>query len=132
MGCGSRCWVARLLVVDAFPVVWGVYVFESVGIALDQGVGVFVPEGAVVLVVSSGDDAVPELVIFKFLTALVVVVPVLVDAAVVDVFHLVGIAGLFGGSAADGVDLVDGRGSDLIGLPRYDLLIDVEALQDGA
>ena len=97
-----------------------------------EGVGVFVPEGAVGGVVGGGDDAVTELIVFKFLAALVLTIPTGVDAAVVYVFSLVNGVDARRGCLADGVDLGDDRRSDGVGLLLDDSLVDLEALQDGS
>ena len=55
------------LVVDAFPVIRGVNVFEPVGVALDEGVGIFIPKGAMGVVRDVRDDAVAELIVLKLL-----------------------------------------------------------------
>src|SRR5690349_2905683 len=100
--------------------------------ALDESVGVFVPEGAVVLVVGGADDAVAKLVVFELLAAPVHAVPVLVDRRVVNLECLVGGAGALHGGLANGVNLGNDRSRDLVGLLLDDCLVDLEALQDGA
>jgi hypothetical protein len=56
-------------VVDAFPVVGCVDVFEAIGVAFDEGVSVFVREFAARGVLVVLDNAVAELVVFNFLAA---------------------------------------------------------------
>lgn len=88
MGYGIFARLGRSIV-DALPVVGGVDVLELIGIAFYQRGGVVIPEGAMGVVLRVGYHAVTELVVLKFLAALVQAVPVLVDAAVMDVFAFV-------------------------------------------
>lgn len=84
-------------IVDPLPVIWSTHIFEAIGITLHPGVGVLIPKDAISVVTSVRDDGVAESIVFKFLAALVQVVPAFVDAAVLDVVTLMSGGGLVGG-----------------------------------
>jgi len=65
----------------------------------------------VVLVVGGGDVGIAELVVFELLTALVLRVPVLIDAAVMNLKGIVGGRGPLDGCCADGGCILSSRGS---------------------
>src|SRR5271165_6722248 len=99
-------------VVDALPEVGGIDVLEALGIVAYQCIGVFVPEGAVSVVRNVVDRAVAELIVAELMAPLVHVVPVLVDAAVLDLVALMSGVGLRSRSSPDFMDLTDHRSGD--------------------